>query len=339
MGYFRLILAILVCANHLWIIGGVGRYAVFSFYILSGYLMTTIICTRYGVTRNGVIKYALNRVLRIYPTYLIVFLFTILAISWIGGEHTKAIDPNISIPQGAINWIMNISLIGLDFNVINRTVPPSWTLFIELFFYAFIPLAIKLGPRFIIAWLIFSIAYHAHFFFEPYSIGYSWNERYGSLLAGSLGFALGCSAKTILHNTLRFKNSLSLSIIGLIACYSIPTYYTLTGYNDSNWNFISSAGFYLNMIFSTIFISNIINHKQNAANKFLGELSYPLYLCHLPVGFVVINTFNLVPRTIPSLIISLIFSIAASLALYSVEKKINSIRDIIRPQEKTSIMQ
>jgi peptidoglycan/LPS O-acetylase OafA/YrhL len=301
--------------------------------------MTTIICTRYGITRDGLTKYALNRILRIYPTYLIVFVLTVLAILWIGSEHTRAIDPNISIPQGVISWIKNITLMGLDFSVVNRTVPPGWTLFIELFFYAFIPLAVRFGPRFIAAWLILSVAYHAYFLFGPYSPGYCWNERYGNLLAGSLGFALGCSARTIFHNILKFKNSLPLSIAGLIVCYSIPTYCMLKGCSQSNWNFIATGGFYLNMLFSTLFIANIISYKQGRTDKFLGDLSYPLYLCHLPVGFVVINLFNLVPRTLTSLFVSLLFCVPATLALHLIDKKINLIRDVIRPKEKTSVMQ
>lgn len=73
LGYFRFILAVVVCCNHLSSIGGLGRYAVFSFYILSGFLMTTILNERYGLTPGGIAKYAMNRILRIYPTYLIVF--------------------------------------------------------------------------------------------------------------------------------------------------------------------------------------------------------------------------------------------------------------------------
>jgi peptidoglycan/LPS O-acetylase OafA/YrhL len=113
----------------------------------------------------------------------------------------------------------------------------------------------------------------------------------------------------------------------------------LKGCSQSNWNFIATGGFYLNMLFSTLFIANIISYKQGRTDKFLGDLSYPLYLCHLPVGFVVINLFNLVPRTLTSLFVSLLFCVPATLALHLIDKKINLIRDVIRPKEKTSVMQ
>jgi peptidoglycan/LPS O-acetylase OafA/YrhL len=44
----------------------IGGYAVFGFYILSGYLMTLIMQKNYGYSRGGVARYAVNRFLRIY---------------------------------------------------------------------------------------------------------------------------------------------------------------------------------------------------------------------------------------------------------------------------------
>jgi len=149
VGYFRFFLAVAVAANHLWIIGGVGRYAVFSFYILSGYLMTTIIIEKYGTSKTGLYKYALNRFLRIYPMYLMAFAITIIALYILGAENVTKLDSNISIPSSIKGWFMNITLFGLDFGVKSRTIPPSWTLFVEVFFYAFIPIAVRLGKNFI----------------------------------------------------------------------------------------------------------------------------------------------------------------------------------------------
>lgn len=331
MGYFRFILSVLVCANHLWIIGGVGRYAVFSFYILSGYLMTTIICDRYGSSLDGVKKYAINRFLRIYPTYLIVMTFTVLAIAIIGVNNTQAIDPNLSIPSTMKSWFMNTTLIGLDFSVKERTIPPSWTLFVELFFYAVIPLAVRLGAKFILLWLFLSIAYHAYFLFFPSDAGLDWNSRYGDIFAGSLGFSLGCAAKFLLSNSLKFKGALTIAILGMFVCYSATTYFMIAGYSQTEWRYISTLGFYLSMIFTVIFIANAISINQSRTDKFLGDLSYPLYLSHIPIGFVVISIMKLQPRTFESLIVSLFFSFPFVISLYLLDKNINKLRNKIRP--------
>lgn len=68
-GFYRVYLALLVVAHHLGGLTGLGSYAVFGFYMLSGYLMTFIMCRNYHHTTTGFLKYSLNRFLRIYPTY------------------------------------------------------------------------------------------------------------------------------------------------------------------------------------------------------------------------------------------------------------------------------
>lgn len=331
MGYFRFFLALLVASNHLWIIGGVGRYAVFSFYILSGYLMTTIILKRYGTSQDGIKRYAINRLLRIYPTYIISFIATIAAIKTIGGEYTHLVDPNLSIPQSIEGWIMNTTLIGLDFNVQYRTIPPSWTLFIELFFYSIIPIAVRLGKKIIFLWLVLSILYHAYFIVLSHSQGYDWNSRYGDLFAGSLGFSIGCSLRTFKLNFLKSNIAFQGSILGLVFCYSTPTYFMLHGYSEAQWDVMSTIGFYSTMAFTSIFIINSINKPQSKINRFLGDLSYPLYLIHIPIGFVVITSFNLTPKTFESFIISLAPAIIASILLHTIDNRINKIRDQFRP--------
>ncbi|MFT5239279.1 MAG: peptidoglycan/LPS O-acetylase OafA/YrhL [Candidatus Promineifilaceae bacterium] len=68
-GTYRALLAFMVVALHLGGVPIIGPYAVFGFYILSGYLMTTIMHTRYGYSPVGFLQYAVNRALRIYPAY------------------------------------------------------------------------------------------------------------------------------------------------------------------------------------------------------------------------------------------------------------------------------
>nr|WP_245399448.1 acyltransferase [Serratia sp. JSRIV002] len=298
--------------------------------------MTTIICERYGTSLAGVRKYAANRLLRIYPTYLVVFTFTILALTIIGSDAARAVDPNLSIPETVKSWLMNTTLIGLDFSIQDRTIPPSWTLFVELFFYAVIPLLVRLGAKSIIIWVIMSIAYHAYFMLTATDAGLDWNSRYGDILAGSLGFALGCAARFFPYKVLRFNGAIAISVLGLTTCYSITAYFMLIGYNNSDWRYISTFGFYFTMAFSILFIVNSINIPQSKFGKFLGDLSYPLYLSHIPIGFVVISAFEMQPRTPLTFVVCFSFSIIGSIALYIFDKRVNKIRDRIRPRSTKS---
>ena len=75
-GTYRYCLAHLVVLTHLASWPGVGSYAVFGFYMLSGFLMSLILNERYGFSLQGLRGYAANRALRIYPPYLFVLAAT-----------------------------------------------------------------------------------------------------------------------------------------------------------------------------------------------------------------------------------------------------------------------
>ena len=59
-GTYRTLLAVMVVFLHIGGVPVLGGYAVFGFYILSGYLMTFIMQNNYGYDRSGLAKYALN---------------------------------------------------------------------------------------------------------------------------------------------------------------------------------------------------------------------------------------------------------------------------------------
>ena len=330
MGYFRFILALAVCANHLWVIGGVGRYAVFSFYILSGYLMTTIITERYGTSLAGIKKYAINRLLRIYPLYLIAFLFSLLALTMLGTNGVRHIDSNLSIPSGFASWFMNTTLLGLDFSIKERTIPPGWTLFVELFFYVFIPIAVRFGKKFISAWLAVSIAYHILMIIFADKPMLDWDARYGTVMAGSLGFSVGCFFRYNALAWVKSKTVFSLAMLTLIAGYTITSLWFLSGPSVAQLNIISVLFFYTNMISSVIVIANIFNVKQGVLGKTLGDFSYPFYLFHLPVGFILYKLLATPPGSIELFLTGSLATIIVCLLLRKLDKLINKVRDRVK---------
>ena len=68
-GIWRTLLAIEVVAYHILPLPLIGRYAVFSFFVLSGFLMTEIMQRAYGYTPGGSVRYLANRALRLLPSY------------------------------------------------------------------------------------------------------------------------------------------------------------------------------------------------------------------------------------------------------------------------------
>lgn len=94
-GTYRLILAFMVVFLHLAGWPGFGEYAVFTFFCLSGYLMTFIMQQNYGYSSQGVKKYVVARALRIYPLYFAACLLSILTLLVLGEKATSAIIFNL----------------------------------------------------------------------------------------------------------------------------------------------------------------------------------------------------------------------------------------------------
>ncbi|EMF5211742.1 acyltransferase [Enterobacter roggenkampii] len=325
MGYFRFALCIAVAANHLWNIGAVGRYAVFSFYILSGFLMTTIITEKYGTTSKGILSYIINRMLRIYPMYIVVFsLYLFAALVW-GGDPTL----DFNVPDSLKSWLINVSMLGMDFDYKDRLVSPAWSLYIEIFYYCLIPFVVILGKRAVLTWLAISIFYHAY---SIHSLGMlsSWDARYGTIFAGSIGFSIGCFLKSFNLKALEKKIVFISSLAILIAVYVLTSSSFIYKKMIFSLDTMSTYFFYVNMLASAIVIKNIINIKQNKIGLILSNLSYPFYLTHVLSGIILTKLGIIESRGIYLFVFGVLLTCGICIFLRRFEIAIDSIRDRVR---------
>lgn len=107
----------MVACSHLWheLMWWQGNYAVFSFYVISGYLMCFILKEVY-LSADGVWRYAINRVLRIYPLYLavlalaIVFRLTVKEVLQGQQWFNFVVNAGMPFPKTATDWLGNIML-------------------------------------------------------------------------------------------------------------------------------------------------------------------------------------------------------------------------------------
>ncbi|MGX4514728.1 hypothetical protein ACWJV6_21025, partial [Clostridioides difficile] len=92
---------------------GPAAYAVWGFFILSGYLMTHVLCFKYGHEEGGLRDYAFNRFLRIYPAYAVAVVAgaaTLYILPRIG-VLPSALNPQFVRPHGALEWLSNAFLL------------------------------------------------------------------------------------------------------------------------------------------------------------------------------------------------------------------------------------
>ena len=145
-GIFRFVLALNVVLFHILAIPEVGPLAVYSFFILSGYLMTYIMQETYGYSYAGIRKYALNRFFRLYPVYWALLLVSVILVLFTDANYFALFHNKMTLPSNPTEVMANVLMIYPelrpgDYSV--RLAPATWALTIELFFYLLIGIGIS----------------------------------------------------------------------------------------------------------------------------------------------------------------------------------------------------
>jgi len=337
-GTYRLLLALMVVILHLGGVPYIGAYAVFGFYILSGYLMTFIMHENYGYTLSGASKYALNRFLRVYPIYWVSITLSFIIIVLVGQDFTKIYHSAIYFPSSIADWANNIFLFFPSLEE-PRLTPPAWALTVEIFFYICIGLGLSKNKKITLIWFFLSIIYHI----VAISLNWKWEYRYFAIPAASLPFAMGAvvyhykdNVELLLKNTI-YKIKMVENLFPLVL-------FCLILFNWSGAFFIDNMEgwpFYSNLLLNTLLIVVLVNCNQlplvsRAFDKWMGDFSYPIYLIHYQVGLVVIIFFGVfgISMERPSallLLTSLPFIFLASwLLTRAIEKPIELVRAKVR---------
>ena len=334
-GTYRTILALMVAVGHLFGPFQLGTYAVFGFYTLSGYLMTTIMHRSYGYSPGGRLRFGLNRFLRIFPSYWAAAAMTLACTALIGSIPIKVYHPALFTPETPTQIAQNLFLL-LDYKTEPRLVPPTWALSVELFFYVLICLGLSKTRTRTLLWLGAGLVYTGYILLE----NMDWKLRYFTIAAASLPFSLGSYGYFLVDND-RIKRLFMTNILS-------PT--SLTGFIFAN--FIGSfvvqkltdipqvfgLGFYLNLalvllLTLSLAMGNAYPFLTRHWDSKIGKLSYPIYLIHWQTGLIVSFFYLGFPYHglsidgFLNLVLSLpIIVLLASLMVSLIDKPIESLR-------------
>ena len=346
-GLFRTMLALWVMIFHLLDIPVIGPYAVFSFFVLSGFLMTTILHESYGYDFDGVRRYAINRFLRLYPMYWAAAIASIIAIAFATPEFAKLYKSSMYIPDNFKDILLNTSMIFPDIfpnNITPRLSPPTWALTIEIFYYICIALGISKTKGLTLIWVGLSMVY----FSLSYIFDAGGAHRYSSIFAGTLPFSLGSALyfyKTEIFSLLR-KLRISNPIF-LLSIYILnAAAFTLNDYfmPFSMSYILIEVGRYLNIFLTLLVIASLFfrgfEFFSRKADKFIGDYSYPIYLLHWQCGLIASYilfenpTRGLSINGLEVFLLSLFFVfILSSFLIISIDKNISLIRNRIKARE------
>jgi peptidoglycan/LPS O-acetylase OafA/YrhL len=282
-GIYRFILAVNVVVYHILEVPSIGPYAVYSFFVLSGFLMTMIMQETYGYSLSGFKSYAFNRFLRLYPVYWALLVIIVIFILVVGQDFSLAFHPTMMIPDDSGSWIANLFMVYPQFEPVLypvRLAPATWALTIELVFYLLIGLGLSKSKMLTTIWFLSSLAW---VLWTNVSIG-KWGIGYGDIFIASLPFSIGALVYHYKSSVSGFINKIGvlpilsifiINILTVVACH----YFWV----DKFW-FFNAVGTWVNLIFSGIVTILLLEHGRSYLSKktdrFLGDLSYPIYIFH-----------------------------------------------------------
>ncbi len=357
MGVLRLLLALSVVNAHGNNLLGFqflqSYFAVQTFYLISGFYMALVLNEKYQPGKSTYFEFISNRFLRIFPGYLVVLVLTILLLLTAGWYYGKNFG---AIFQWAENWgkldwparlfivFTHLTLLGQDiflflgfdglgnlsFNpdafgssnsmVRFMFVPIAWSLSLEFYFYLLAPFLVRRSAS-VLALIILSsillrlgLAYLWGWQHDPWSFRFFPSEL--------ALFLCGAGAYRV-YRVIRLGKMNGLNRLGWLGLgVAVATVLIISNSQNHlmiwlNIAFVAFVAMALPYLFRLTQHSKIDGH--------IGELSYPMYLCHLPViwafGFMRVPSGT--ERSFGILLTTLVLSI---LLYWYVDRKVDDFR-------------
>ncbi len=279
MGSWRFLLAALVVASHLWepMVQGYAAYAVWAFFVLSGYLMTHVLQLKYGTSLRGTAAYAFNRILRIFPSYYVALGAGVvsLLVARRSGLQFITLNPEFTMPSGA-GWLNPLTLLAV-FPRNGLPVAVSNALAVEVTAYLFMPLLAAATPAALVA-LAFSAIATARIGFDPSSFA----ERYSDFIPCMLAFSWGSLTRHYDACLAAIRASRASVIVWMIhggAWIYFPHW---------PWTY----GLYVSLPLSSWVTISLFPRRSGTFDRWLGDLSFPLYLLHTIAGAWLFSSFG-----------------------------------------------
>ena len=309
MGTLRFILAMSVAYGHAGDFLGFplipGDTAVQSFYAVSGFYMALVLNEKY---RPGSSTYSLfisNRFFRLFPVYATVLCLTLLLafaisffssakelpfiIQWRSLERLDWPSVVFLVASQIAMWGQDLYLFLTvkngalafwpDFHTAPQPaytllpIPQSWTLGLEFSFYLIAPFIVRRSVRAIVLVLAASLALRLLLQFGLGYYGDPWSYRFfpselAVFLIGVVGYRVYRSRSITLDRSL--LSIFALAILCLGVALLINRWHGLTR--------VMSVSFLMLTFAAIPFLFRAT--KDQAIDRNLGELSYPVYICH-----------------------------------------------------------
>jgi peptidoglycan/LPS O-acetylase OafA/YrhL len=264
-----------------------GRYGVDLFFLISGFV---ILMTASG---GNLKHFVVSRVVRLYPAFWVCCTLTFLVLVLFGsGKPTVA------------QYVLNMTMLS-GFDVMQKIAPVSlmdgsyWSLVVEMRFYAFVAVVLLLrqmhrAELWLTAWLValilFELARIDHLR-EVLIVDYA-----AYFIGGAMMYQIWSRGWSMLRMGV-ILGSWGLSLYE--ACMMLPKFETAT-------RTVMDRGVVIGLITACFIMMYLVATKKTfwvgRRNwMLLGALTYPLYLVHQAIGYVIFN--HLYPGLNPHLLL------------------------------------
>jgi peptidoglycan/LPS O-acetylase OafA/YrhL len=305
MGILRFILALSVIVMHAGPVLGIsfatGVQAVETFFMISGFYVSLILSQKY-VGPGFYWRYIGNRALKIFPMYWVVLGLLVILCSRaylkagnFGPMNIYLEYPEVVTPTFlALSLLSNILIFGQDiamflgFDSVSKglqftmnfatssppvfrflLIPQAWTLALELMFYLLAPLLVNRSKLVLLTIVGLGVVMRMWFAHHDYFNSDQWLYRFFPMelpffLVGILLYRMYVKLQAIrLHRCVLY----GIAVTGLfVAAVQIP-------FGINKWIYYAIVAIAIPSLF--------IVSKRSAIDRWIGDLSYPIYISHL----------------------------------------------------------
>ena len=309
MGTLRTLFAIAVVFAHThgFVLVG-GKNAVQLFYMISGFLISYVLVER--KTYSSIRSFYINRYLRLYPIYFLVALLSLLVFVFAAAigkdvvffqvyrDAPVAANILLVISNATIffqDWVMFSAVeqkqlvFSADFFISEVVlypgllVPQAWTLGVELAFYVIAPFVLA-RRRILLLLLALSIALRVYLLYIGLGKSDPWTYRF--FPAELALFLLGALAHQIL---LPFYRK-TLPGGGILDAFASLSTYILIAVTLVYWLIPVRETIKTIFLFSVFLLLMPLTFEFQSRrrwDKWIGDLSYPIYISHMLIIFIV----------------------------------------------------
>ncbi len=245
------------------------------FFMISGFVILL------SAKNSSALKFASSRFVRLYPAFWVAVTLSSAVIFLFGSPNYS-----VNLPQ----YIMNLSMIS-GYVGIDPVDGVYWTLLIELVFYAliftvllfkkldYIEFIMAIWLTIITVSLFFTLPKIGRFLFFP-----EWGTYF---ISGSLVYLIYLKGLDMTRGLLLFAAYILTLYFAVLEAQELERFYELS--------FSKTIPLVVISFFYLIFFLIAFNKTQAIRSKKLktvGALTYPLYLIHATIGFIIFNHFG-----------------------------------------------